>query len=111
MERVDDIVADSQPIMIKIDVEGAELEVLSGAQRLLANPSLKVIELETVVPESAAILMQNGFEKACYDPFRRTLDKSAGPCRSSNSLFVRDWAFVADRLQTARPIEILGRQI
>jgi FkbM family methyltransferase len=111
MERLEDVVCDTPPAMMKVDVEGAELEVLSGADRVLTNPSLRVIELETVVPESAEILAQHGFEKACYDPFHRTLSKQLDNCRSSNTLFVRDWHFVTDRLQTARSLEVLGRMI
>lgn len=111
MERLDEIVSDAQPVMMKVDVEGAELGVLSGAERVLANPSLKVIELETVVPESAGILARHGFEMASYDPFQRTLSKESTSCRSSNSLFVRDLPFVANRLQTAGQVEVLGRKI
>ena len=111
METLDAIVADSHPVMMKVDVEGAELHVLMGAERLLANPSLKVIEMETVVPESAAILSRNGFETACYDPFHRTLTRNPKDCKSSNTLFVRDWPFVEDRLQTAQQIQVLGRKI
>ncbi len=111
MERLDEIAGDAQPAMMKVDVEGAELGVLRGAERVLANPSLKVIELETVVPESAEILSRRGFETACYDPFHRTLSQRSSACKSSNVLFVRDWPFVASRLQTAAKIEVLGRQI
>ncbi len=111
MEKLDEIVSDSQTIMMKVDVEGAELEVLLGAEKLLANPSLKVIELETVAPESARILGSSGFEVACYDPFQRVLARKSTTCRSSNSLFIRDWPFVASRLQTAELVEVLGRKI
>ena len=111
METLDAIAADSQPAIMKVDVEGTELDVLMGAQRLLANPSLKVIEMETVVAESAAILSRNGFETACYDPFHRALTRNPTGCKSSNTLFVRDWPFVEDRLHTAQQIEVLGRKI
>jgi len=111
METLDGIVGAFQPAMMKVDVEGAELQVLLGASCLLAKPSLKVIELETVVPESAEILARCGFELARYDPVRRTLSRDVAASKSSNSLFVRDWPFVADRLQTAAPIEVLGRKI
>ena len=111
MERLDDVVSERRPAMLKADVETAELEMLRGAKRLLADSCLKVVELETVVPESARILAERGFEAACYDPFNRTLSRQQSHCKSSNSLFVRDWLFVADRLRTAEPVEILGRKI
>jgi hypothetical protein len=111
METLDDVVSDSPPIMMKIDVEGAEEGVLSGAKRILSNPLLKVIELESVAPESGRLLACNGFETACYDPFQRTLSKHSNGRRSSNTLFLRDWPFVAERLQTARTVNVFGRAI
>jgi hypothetical protein len=97
--------------MMKVDVEGAEEGVLQGAESLIANPCLKVVELETVTPESAGILIRNRFERADYDPFSRSLNRDPITLKSSNSLFVRDWSFVADRLATAVRVQVLGRQI
>jgi FkbM family methyltransferase len=111
LERLDAIVGDTQPIMIKVDVEGAEEGVLRGATELLANPCLKVVELETVTPESAAILSRNEFERAYYDPFQHALNRQETNFKSANSLFVRDWSFVASRLAKASKVEILGREI
>lgn len=111
LERLDAVIAGSQPIMIKIDVEGAEEGVLQGAKTLLANPCLKVIELETVTIESASILNKSQFERAYYDPFSRRMSKSPTHLNSSNSLFVRDWPFVSDRLATAGRVNIRGHQI
>jgi hypothetical protein len=111
LERIDTVIAGSQPIMIKVDVEGAEEGVLQGAKALLANPCLKVVELETVTLESASILNKNQFERAYYDPFCHSLDRDPINLKSSNSLFVRDWSFVATRLATAKKVEILGRKI
>jgi FkbM family methyltransferase len=111
LERLDRVVADSHPAMMKVDVEGGELGVLQGSKALLANPSLKVIELETVTSESAGILSSNGFERAYYDPFRRSLNRKPINLKSSNAVFVRDWPFVATRLVAAQKVEILGRMI
>ena len=111
MERLDAICPDASPIMIKVDVEGAEPEVLSGAGTLLANPCLRVIELETVTPEISTTLAGNGFERAFYDPFSRSLSRAASGRKTFNSLFVRDWPFVEARLKSAQEIAILGRRI
>lgn len=110
-ERLDTLVGSSQPIMIKIDVEGAEESVLHGAAALLASPYLKVIELETVTPETAHMLDKNQFERAYYDPTSRRLDRKQIGLKSSNFLYVRDWPFVAGRLATAEKIEVLDRRI
>jgi FkbM family methyltransferase len=111
METLDDTVSDSEPAMMKIDVEGAGLEVLCGAERVLAKPSLKLIELEYPSPECIRILSRHGFEFAWYDPFHRALSQDSAGRQSSNTLFVRDWSFVTDRLKTAPHVEVLGRKI
>jgi FkbM family methyltransferase len=110
-KRLDTLIGNFQPIMIKVDVEGAEEDVLRGAAMLLASPCLKCIELETVTTASAHILHENQFEKAYYDPFIRRLDRRSVGLSSSNCLFVRDWPFVATRLATAEKIEVLHRRI
>lgn len=111
LERLDTVVAGLEPIMIKVDVEGAEEGVLQGATALLAKPCLKVVELETVTLESARILSRNEFERAYYDPFCHSLNREPISLNSSNSLFVRDWSFVSTRLETAEEVEIFGRRI
>jgi FkbM family methyltransferase len=110
-EPVDALIGNSRPIMIKLDVEGAEGNILQGAAGLLGNRCLKVIELETVTPESAYILDKNEFERAYYDPFSRRLGREPVGSGSSNVLFVRDWPFVACRLATAEKIEVLDSTI
>lgn len=110
-ERLDTVIGDSRPILLKVDVEGAEEDVLQGAKALLAGPCLKVVELETVTSESASILDRNHFERAYYDPFSRELNRKPIHLKSSNSLFVRDWSFVAARLAAAEKVEVLGREI
>ena len=111
MERADTVVGESGPLMMKIDVEGAEEGVLLGATMLLANPCLRIIELETVTRNSAEILKRNNFEQAYYDPFQHTLGRHPIELKSANSLFVRDWSFVTNRLSTARKVKVLGRLI
>ena len=111
IERLDEIVGDAHPIMMKIDVEGNEEGVLQGARKLLANSCLKVVELETVTSETAYILNSNHFEKAHYDPFSRSLNRNPIGPKSANDLFVRDWKFVSERLATARKVMIHDHEI
>jgi FkbM family methyltransferase len=107
-EKLDDVIGDSQPVLIKMDVEGYEENVLRGAERLLHNQRLKAVELETVTPEILCMLASNDFERAYYNPFDRRLSRNPIDLKSSNLLFVKDWAFVAARLAAAKKIEVLG---
>ncbi|MBX9943622.1 MAG: FkbM family methyltransferase [Reyranella sp.] len=115
---LDDVIGGRRPAMIKIDVEGYEEEVLRGAGKVLAAPSLKVIAQEMTTPWMLEQLSGHGFTRAFYDPFTRRLarspgklDYSNGQWTASNEFFVRDWAFVEQRLATARPVTILGRTL
>jgi hypothetical protein len=103
----------SHPIMmVKMDVEGYEEEVLRGAQALLANDRLKIIDLEWPTPSIRQTLTRHNFRAAYYDPFSRQLQQEQGNTFSSNnSLFVRDWDFVSARLAAANKIEVLGHSI
>ncbi|HMA71762.1 MAG TPA: FkbM family methyltransferase [Xanthobacteraceae bacterium] len=108
-QRLDALIGEYQPVMIKMDVEGHEEAVLRGAQALLANKCLKVIELETVTPVTDATLTAHAFERAFYEPFSRKLQREAN--FSSNAVFVRDWEFVRSRLTTANRVKVLGYSV
>jgi FkbM family methyltransferase len=112
-QPLDTLIGKHQPVMIKIDVEGHEEAVLRGARALLANDSLKVIELETATPVIDAMLTAHGFERACYEPFSRELRQEARAVSSrgvssANSVFIRDWEFVSSRLTRANHVRVLG---
>jgi FkbM family methyltransferase len=110
-QQLDTLIGEYQPVMIKMDVEGYEEEVFRGAQALLANKCLKVIELETVTPGINAMLTAHAFEQAYYEPFSRKLQREARDLASSNAIFVRDWEFVSSRLTTANHIKVLGYSV
>lgn len=110
-ERLDDLLGDASPTMAKIDVEGYEEEVLRGAGALLAKPSLIAVELETVTPEIETMMRDNGFGLAHYDPFRRRISRETCGFDTCNQLFVRDNSDAAERVATARRIDILGHSI
>jgi FkbM family methyltransferase len=113
-QRLDGLVVGaSQPIMmIKMDVEGHGEEVLRGAQALLANDHLKVIDLEWPTSKIREMLNSHNFTMAYYDPFSRKLGREPdGTLSSPNSLFIRDWNFVSSRLTTANQIKVLCHSI
>lgn len=102
----------AEPIMIKMDVEGYEEEVLRGAQQLLTNDGLQVIDIEWPNPSSVQMLNGHHFTRAYYDPFaRELLREPTDTFPSPNALFVRDLEFASSRVITADRIMIFDRYI
>lgn len=95
------------PMAIKVDVEGYEPSVLAGAAATLAAPGLRAIEAETVTPDMEKMFADHGFARRYYDPFARKLvDEPV--TMINNILYIRDEAFVAERLRSAAAIDIHG---
>ena len=76
--RLDDMVGDDVPVLMKIDVEGHELSVLRGGPLTLSNPRLLAVIMETngsgarygVADEAlVAVMREHGFAPFGYDPF------------------------------------------
>jgi FkbM family methyltransferase len=110
-QRLDNLIGEQEPAMIKMDVEGYEEPALRGAQSVLTKPSLKLIELETVTPWASEMLESRGFERAYYDPFARKLLVKPTGFHSSNAVYVRDKEVVEQRLAAAKPVMVLGQSI
>jgi FkbM family methyltransferase len=115
---LDSVVGAKHPAALKLDVEGYEEEVLRGAAQILANSSLKVIEIESTTPTILDILADNGFERAFYDPFTRALQRipnelaySNGRGTPSNEFYIRDWYSVEKRVADAPPVDVFGHAL
>lgn len=101
----------SQPTLIKIDVEGFETEVMAGAERTLASPNLLAVIMELNgsgnrygFDENALHqkMIKAGFDTYCYHPFERKLESLHGACSTGgNTLYVRDAVQLAERVQAA----------
>ena len=107
--RLDSIIGDHQPIMIKVDVEGHEDAFIRGAALTIQQPSLKVIELESYSEQSLAFLTKAGFERVFYNPRERALVAAQIEGSKSNDIYVRDRDFVIARLRDAKPINVFGQ--
>lgn len=113
VETLDALCADAPPLLMKVDVEGAEPEVLAGAAGLLAGDALKAVILETAGATDTAVehtMRAAGFAPFAHDPFRRALTPLAGPARP-NTLYLRDVGFWQARLAAAPPIRVFGRAL
>jgi FkbM family methyltransferase len=119
-KRIDTILAEDVPVFMKIDVEGYEKQALMGAVNTLKSTDLKVILIEVgehswrynIDPaEIHKLLSDSGFRPYRYNPFARTIDPADATNREPNSLYIRDEAFVADRLKNAPEFSVLGQSI
>lgn len=108
VRRLDGLIGDARPVMMKIDVEGHEAEVFSAAEETLGRDSLLAIEIETITPEVEALLSRHGFVRRWYDPFRRALVEQSPGLKANNQLYVRQVEKIAERLRSAGPVNVAG---
>lgn len=115
--RLDNIVGDRCPKLIKIDVEGYETNVIAGAQKTLANPELEAVILElngsgnrygfdeTIVHQQ---MLELGFTTWTYEPLKRNLLALEGQNRmAGNTLYLRNVVSVRERLTGALSFRVL----
>lgn len=88
LKTLDNVLDGEVPTIIKIDVEGFEVEVFKGAKRTLIDPRLRAIITEGQDDGVLNMLREAGFERRHYDPEHGTL-KMAQRLPSNNALMVR----------------------
>lgn len=111
VETLDAIVGDERPTFMKLDVEGHENAVLSGATATLSRPSLLAIETELADAEVTDKLESAGFHRASYMPHERKLLEGFVENGANNALFVRDFEECERRLVEATEISVFGHWV
>lgn len=61
LARLDDILKDVEPTLIKVDVDGYEINGLWGAAENLAKSSLQPILMDTIDPQAQVCLTRHEF--------------------------------------------------
>ena len=120
VEALDALAADWAPVMMKIDVEGFEANVIAGATHVLNESSLQavLIELNSLGTRYGfndddihKALVAAGFSPASYEPFARRLTLLEGHRTSGNTLYVRNFSVLEQRLRGAAPVQVVGASI
>lgn len=123
IRSLDDILGGEVPALIKIDVEGWEINVVQGAEATLASESLHAVIVELNGSgraygfDDAAVhsaICAHGFQPFRYDPDSRTLSDLPGMDNcSDNTLYIRisSLSAVQRRLHEAPPFRINGRSV
>ena len=107
--RLDDIIGEAVPSMLKIDTNWTSERVLAGADKTLRNPSLVVVRCEDQYDNVVSRLQSFGFERAIYDPAHRILTQIPSDDPRYYPLFVRDFDAVRERIAAAPKRQIMGR--
>jgi FkbM family methyltransferase len=104
------------PALMKIDVEGFEKEVIEGLRDFIHDTNLKAIIVELNGSGMRYgfdddmvynYLKSAGFQAYEYEPFERCLN-SINAIGQHNTLFIRDFEFVNNRIKTASKNIIFG---
>jgi FkbM family methyltransferase len=118
---LDQVLADANPVLMKIDVEGFESEVLKGADVTLRKPSLLGLIMELNGSgrrygysdcQLHATVLSYGFVCYRYAPLTRDFTAmSSLSSGSNNNLYIRDLAAVQSRVATAHACTVRGMTI
>lgn len=121
MKKLDDVLFDIEPLLIKIDVEGFETNVIKGADKVLSNRSLLAVLMELNGSGQSygfdegdlhKIMLEYGFKTYRYLPFERELvslhDKNH---ESGNTLYLRGIDEIRNRLASSDKFYICNAQL
>ncbi|MDP4131064.1 MAG: FkbM family methyltransferase [Bacteroidota bacterium] len=118
--RLDDILGERTPALMKIDTEGFEMAVLQGAASVLKHSPLLAIIIElngcchrygVQEQDIHELITGYGFLPVSYDPFRRCCSKESTFNQGGNTIYMRNEKEVEKRLQAARKYQVLDQAI
>jgi hypothetical protein len=119
VETLDAVLRDLAPVLMKVDVEGYESAVFSGALSVLAKDSLQAMVVERTgigsrygFDEGALhrSIQDKGFVPCAYSPLTRDLRRLPANA-SGNIIYLRDVEGAQQRLRAAEPFRFGGATI
>jgi FkbM family methyltransferase len=106
--------------LLKIDVEGLEVEVIKGAVDVIQHPSVKAVIMELLNGAATRYgyddwalhdwMLRLGFRLHRYEPFTRALNATE-EIIGGNNLYVRDAEGLRERVRTAPLHQVHGTSI
>lgn len=117
VNRLEHLLQKAIPCVVKIDVEGYELEVVKGAHDVLSQPTLLAIILELNGlgkrygfddDEIDAEIRRFGFKPAHYEPFERIIKVTDRRNTCGNTLYIRPGDVLSQRLKKAPKFNVFG---
>ncbi len=121
VKSLDEIAGEFKPSLIKIDVEGFETEVISGATSILRQENLFAVIMELTGAgarygfDELALhrrMIDYGFKPYSYSPLNRKLLALEGKNTSSgNTLYIRNINLVTERIQMALRFSVNDRRV
>lgn len=119
LRRIDDLLGEFSPMLIKIDVEGFEYTALQHASEVLSHPECLALIVEIngsgkqygiSDKEVDSLIRAFGFIPASYDPYTRTLTELSS-FGTHNTIYVKNLEHVRRRLRNGKPFTVLGTTI
>lgn len=113
LRRLDNVLMERKPRLLKMDVEGYEGEVITGASQSLREASLVAVITENSDEQVRRPLEGEGFRRYSYDPFTRSLRLLDGALGGvgGNALFIRKVDEIRERLSAAPRRTIAGIEL
>lgn len=120
VETLDGALSGASPALLKIDVEGFETEVLAGAEATMTSASLLAVVMELNGSGDRygfderklhERMLAWGFLPTTYEPFERRLSPAVAASSTGNTLYVRSFSELTERLRTAPRHTVLGTDL
>ena len=104
----DEQCGNSEPVLIKIDVEGFEADVLKGASNILTKESLLAVIIEGQTDEVNKFFKKNGFIDVNYCPLSKAIQPFSK--ETSNRIWIKSSKYdvVKNRLKNASVHSVYG---